>query len=140
MADEEITSRIRRLFEDGFNQGNYAMVQELIDPAYVDHSTMAAPKPGVEGFKQRIASLRTTFPEARFTVEDIFVSCDKVALRWSMSGTDKGGFRGRQPTGKAVVVVGLNIERLDGGKIVEHWSSPDNLGMLQQLGMVPISG
>jgi steroid delta-isomerase-like uncharacterized protein len=140
MSEGKITSQIRRLFEDGFNKGEYAMVEAMIDPVYIDHSTMPAPAPGVEGFKQRIASLRATFPDARFTVEDIFASGDQVALRWSMTGTDKGGFRGRPASGKAVTVTGINIERIKGDKIVEHWSSPDNLGMLQQLGMIPTPG
>jgi predicted ester cyclase len=44
---------------------------------------------------------------------------------------------GRPATGKLVVITGINIESLVGGKIVEHWSAPDNLSMLQQLGVIP---
>jgi predicted ester cyclase len=44
---------------------------------------------------------------------------------------------GRSATGKLVVVTGINIEYLAGGKIVEHWSAPDNLSMMQQLGLIP---
>ena len=140
MNIDEMKSTIRRLFEEGFNIGNFRLADEAIDPDYTDHSTFATPVPGVEGFKQRIGIFRKTFPDARFTVDDIFAEGDRVCFRWTMSGTDLGGFRDKPPTGKHVAVSGINIERFAGGKIVEHWSSPDNLGLLQQLGIVPSPG
>jgi steroid delta-isomerase-like uncharacterized protein len=136
----DILNRVHHLFEDCFNTGEMALADELIAPDYIDHSTMAAPVPGVEGFKMRIANLRKAFPDAKFTVEDIFADGDKVAFRWIMRGTDSGGFMGRPPSGKAVAVSGINIELISNGKIVEHWSSPDNLGMMQQLGIIPTPG
>lgn len=132
---DDLVNQVRRLFEESFNTGHMALADELLARDYVDHSTMPAPSPGIEGFKQRIANLRRTFPDAHFSVDEIFASGDKVAFRWTMRGTDTGGFRGRPPTGRAVVVTGINIEHLAGGKIVEHWSNPDTLGMLQQLGI-----
>ena len=140
MNIDEMKSIIRRLFDEGFNIGNFSLADEAIDPDYIDHSTFATPVPGVEGFKMRIANFRKTFPDAHFTVDDIFAEGDRVCFRWTMSGTDLGGFRDRPPTSRQVVVTGINIERFAGGKIVEHWSSPDNLGLFQQLGIVPSPG
>ena len=74
------------------------------------------------------------------TFEDVIAQGDRVVWRWTMRGTDTGGFMGRPPTGTAVEVAGVNIQRLDGGQIVEHWSFPDLLGMLRQLGVVPAVG
>ncbi|MCC6614973.1 MAG: ester cyclase [Anaerolineae bacterium] len=136
MPDDTLAS-VRRLFEECFNTGDMHLADEMIAPNYVDYSTMAAPAPGVEGFKQRILNLRKTFPDARFTVEEIFADGDKVAFRWVVRGTDTGGFMGRPPSGNAVTVTGINIEHMVNGKIAEHWSAPDNLSMMRQLGMIP---
>jgi steroid delta-isomerase-like uncharacterized protein len=133
----ETIANVRRLFEETWNTGNMAAADEMLDPNYVDHSTLATQAPGIEGFKGRIAGLRKTFPDSRFTIEDIFADGDRVAFRWTITGTDTGGFMGRPPTGKSVVVTGINIERIADGKVAEHWSSPDNLGMMRQLGMIP---
>jgi predicted ester cyclase len=140
MTNDELKTKVRMLFENGFNQGDYSLVEELIHSNYVDHSTMPAPAPGIEGFKKRIVSLRKTFPDVNFRVDDIFVDGNKVALRWTVRGTDTGGFRDGPPSGKEVLVTGINIEYIFDGKIIDHWSSPDNLGMLQQLGVIPRLG
>jgi predicted ester cyclase len=138
MATEAITTQVRRLYENSFNSGDFSLVDKLIDPDYVDHSTIAAPNPGVEGFKQRISILRNTFPNIRFTVDDIFEAGGKLVFRWTLQGTDTGGFKGNPPTEKQVKISGINIELFGEGKIVEHWSTPDNLGILQQLGLLPV--
>ncbi|MBV9280595.1 MAG: ester cyclase, partial [Chloroflexi bacterium] len=62
---------------------------------------------------------------------------DKVVTRSTVRGTHQGPFLGIPATGKKVEVAQIDIWRLDGGKIVEHWGQDDRLGMLQQLGAVP---
>lgn len=44
---------------------------------------------------------------------------------------------GIQPTGKPVTVSGFDYFRIAGGKIVEMWQEVDQLGMMQQLGVIP---
>jgi len=139
MSAQENIATVRRLFEEAFNTGDLTLADAALDPNYVDHSTFAPPAPGVEGFKLRMLAMRKTFPDLHFSVDDIFAdgSGDKVTFRWTSRGTDQGGIMGRPATGKLVVVTGINIEYLAGGKIVEHWSAPDNLSMMQQLGVIP---
>ena len=62
---------------------------------------------------------------------------DKVAYRWTLTGTHKGEFEGIPPTNKKVTVWAISISRIAGGKIVEDWSRVDTLGLMQQLGVVP---
>jgi steroid delta-isomerase-like uncharacterized protein len=130
---------LRRLFENSWS-GDYSLVDAFVSPDYVDHSTIASPQSGIEGFKQRIGMLRQMMPDVRFVVDDIFASGDKVAFRWTARGTDTGGFMGRPPTGNAINVTGVNIEQMKDGKIIEHWSAPDNLTMMRQLGIIPTPG
>jgi len=74
------------------------------------------------------------------TVEDQIAEGDKVMTRWTYRGTHKGDLMGIAPTDKQVTVTGICIDRIVGGKIVEEWGEMDNLGMMQQLGVVPPMG
>jgi predicted ester cyclase len=139
VADEN-QALVRRIFEEAFVHGNLGAVDELVAPDVVDHSTMAAPAPGAEGFKQRIAGLRNAFPDCRFELDNLFGDGDRVAFTWTFTGTHTGNLGVVPPTGRQVTVTGVNVERVAGGRVVEHWSSPDNLGMFQQLGLVPPLG
>jgi predicted ester cyclase len=80
---------------------------------------------------------RDAFPDLRFTAEDIIAEGDKVAARYTMRGTHQGEFMGVAPTGNRIEVTGIDIVRFEGGKMVEHWANSDELGMMQQLGVIP---
>ncbi len=62
---------------------------------------------------------------------------DRVATRWTGTGTHEGELMGIAPTGNRVEVAGMVISRISGGKIAESWSNYDALGMMQQLGVIP---
>jgi predicted ester cyclase len=77
------------------------------------------------------------FPDYHVTIEDQIAVADKVVTRYTARGTQQGELMGISPTGKEGSVTGIDIDRVSGGKIVEHWSEADTLGMMQQLGAVP---
>jgi predicted ester cyclase len=80
---------------------------------------------------------RGAFPDARVTVEDQIAEGDKVVDRWTATGTPTGDLMGVPPTGRRIEVSGITISRFAGGKIVEDWYQGDDLGMMQQLGVIP---
>jgi steroid delta-isomerase-like uncharacterized protein len=131
----------RRFYEEGWNQGNLAVFDELLASNHVLHDP-GFPEPihGLEGFKQYYASYRTAFPGNQLTVEDYIAEGDTVVSRWTGRGTHKGDLMGIAPTGKQVTVTGISIQRIANGKIVEEWSNYDMLGMLQQLGVASMPG
>jgi predicted ester cyclase len=61
---------------------------------------------------------------------------DKVATRKTFHGTHEGEFIGIPPSGKTVTMGLIDVVRISEGQVVEHWSIGDNLGMMQQLGIV----
>jgi steroid delta-isomerase-like uncharacterized protein len=83
-----------------------------------------------------MAMFRQAFPDSYFTVEDMVAEGDKVATRKTFHGTHQGEFMGIPPTGQQVSVGLIDIVRIADGKVVEHWSMGDNLGMMQQLGII----
>ncbi len=84
-----------------------------------------------------MTALLTAFPDARFTADVVVATPDRAAVRWTGRGTHLGPLQNLQPTGKPVVFTGINVYRMACGQIVEGWSEPDSLGLLQQLGVVP---
>ena len=80
------------------------------------------------------------FPDFKATIKHLMAEDDKVVLHMTWTGTQKGEFMGIPPTGKSVSIGVFDIVRVAGGKLVEHWGQMDNMGMMQQLGVVPAPG
>lgn len=127
----------RRLIEEAWNQGNLAAVDELVAPDFVDHTAPPDLPPGAEGHKAFIKMYREAFPDAHVTIHDILAEGDKVVYRWTGSGTHQGTLFGIPATGKHMSVNGITIDRFADGKLVESWNMLDQLGMMQQLGVIP---
>ena len=79
--------------------------------------------------------LRAAFPDLHYTVDDVVAEGDKVVQRVTGSGTMHGPLFGMPATGRSASWSEIHVSRFDGGKVVEHWSVTDQLGMLQQLGL-----
>ena len=139
MSTEDNKAIVRRLIEEGFNQRNLAIFDELYAPDFVYHLGSTAIQ-GREPYKQFTLMSFTSFPDVRFTIEDQVAEADEVVTRWTWRGTHQGPFQGIPPTGKHVMVTGVGINHFANGKIVENWTNMDILGLLQQLGVVPALG
>jgi predicted ester cyclase len=128
------------LYEE-YNKGK-AAVLSVIDELYatdtIQHSSSGQDIRGIENYKQHISEFSSAFPDLHFTIDDIVAEGDKVALRVTATGTNKGAFRGISPTNKKVTVEMIQVNRIDGGKFVEAWSRYDTLGLMQQLGLIPM--
>jgi steroid delta-isomerase-like uncharacterized protein len=132
---------IRRNVDTIWNKGDVKLVDELYSPDFVLHRPGQEDLKGPEAYKQNILSIRKSFPDLQFTIEDIVIEGDKGAASWSIRGTNKGTFKslGREipATGKQVTVSGMSIWRVKDGKVVEEFAIHDSLGMMQQLGLIP---
>ena len=126
---EENKTLMRRFYEEVFNKGNLAVVDELTAPAFVDHDPSPGQAPGIAGFKQMVTAMRTAFPDMRVTVEQMLAEGDKVAAHLSFRGTHTGDFMGMAPSGKEVMAKVSDIIRLAGGKAVERWGVEDMSGL-----------
>ena len=132
MSTEENKNLVRRMFDEAFNQGDTTLINEMIAADYIDHSPIPAPTPGPEGFAKRTIALRSAFvQEALFGV--FLAENDLVAFTWTFQGVHQGAFAGIAATGKPLTLSGINVERLENGKIVEHWSHFDLAGLLKQI-------
>jgi steroid delta-isomerase-like uncharacterized protein len=139
MSIEDNKAYIRRGYEEGFQQRNLAVFDELMAPDYVWHIASLTVQ-GRESAKQLIAQFLTAFPDGHYTIEDMIAEGDRVVVRQTFRGTHQGDFLGIAPTGKQVTTTEIEIFRVTNGKSVENWTNSDDLGLLQQLGVVSFMG
>jgi steroid delta-isomerase-like uncharacterized protein len=136
MSLQENKAVVRRFVEEVQCQHNLAALDELFSPDFVDRSGMSNP-PTLEGSRQLFTMMFAAFPDMRFVIRQQIAEGDKVLTHKTLQGTQLGPFMGIPATGKAVAVDVMDIFTVAGGKITEHWTVGDMLGMMQQLGVVP---
>ena len=138
MLTEENKAIAKRAWEEIFNQKDLAVVNELFSSDYIYHGPQGHEIRGAESLKQFISHYLEAFPDLNIKVEDLIAEGDKVVSRITTRGTHKGKFQGIAPTSNVVTTTLILITRFADGKVVEDWESRDDLGMLQQLGVIPI--
>ena len=139
MSTEDNKATVRRLTEEGWNQGNVAVFDELTAPNWVYHDPGFPDVRTLEDYKSWVTETRGAFPDLHFTIEDLVAEGDQVVVRWTARGTNTGDIVTPMPrpaTGKQVTMTGIAIARLANDKFVEIWHQLDTLGLLQQLGLI----
>lgn len=118
------------------NDGDVAAVSELVTPDYVENDPLPGQGCGRQGVIDRFSVIVNGLAP-RFTVHDVVAERDKVVVRWTNAGTHVGEFAGIPATGQAFTIGGIDIYRVAGGRLCEHWHQIDQLSMLGQLGLLP---
>jgi len=128
---------VRRAYEEHWNQRQPALVGELY-ASTVMIQTPDGPLSGLDGALALLNAYATAFPDFHLAIEEMTAEEDRVAVRYSFTGTHLGALADIQPTGKHVAVKnGVGIFRVAGGKIVNVDFMWDKYGILQQLGVLP---
>jgi steroid delta-isomerase-like uncharacterized protein len=136
MSTEQNKAIARRRIEEGVNQRNLALIDELLAPTCVHHFPGNPPLDRT-AFKEVSAMFHRAFPDLHETIEDEIAEGDMVVQRLTSRGTHTSEFQGVPPTGKRFTVSAITIMRIEDGKIAEMWSEFDALGLMQQLGGIP---
>ncbi len=140
MSAETTEQIYRRYLEEGWNGGNFAVLEEIVAPDFKDHANPPGFPSGLDGLKAVFTTLRTAFPDLKATIDDVTADGDKVWARTMQQGTHTGQLMGMAPTGRRMTMANIGIYRFSDGKMVEHWAVSDQLGMMQQLGLVTVPG
>ena len=139
MLSETNKTLSRRFFDEVWNKGNMAVLNELIAKDLVNSGpgTLPGLPTGPEGSKQLVTVYRNAFPDVHFTIDEQIAEGDKVVTRWTAQGTHQAELVGIPATGKSSTVTGIVVDRFVNGKIAESWGIFDQFGMMQQLGVIP---
>lgn len=98
------------------------------------------PPINLEGHKQMASMFYEGFPDINHTIDDTITEGDKVVVRFTLHGTHTGNFNGISATKKSITVGGIAIFHIMNGKVAELHAQFDQMGMLQQLGVIPTGG
>jgi steroid delta-isomerase-like uncharacterized protein len=129
---------IQAFNEDFWNKQNIAAFEKYFTGDFISHY----PEGDMNG-EQVIGLCKayfSAFPDLHITIDDLIAEGDKVVKVWTAHSTHKGELMGIPATGKAIVVKGMEVFRIVDGKIAENWVIMDNMGMMQQLGVIPPMG
>jgi predicted ester cyclase len=137
MADESFHALAERLIVQGYGQGKTHVLSDLASPGYVDHALPEGFPPSLEGTKGFIGVVREAMPDLSYTVEDSFLAADRLAVRVLGRGTMRGHLLGHAATGREATWPEIHVWAVDQGRLIEHWSIIDWLGMFKQLGLMP---
>jgi predicted ester cyclase len=130
---------VRKLIQEGFNEGNLEVVEAVTSPDLVEHQDFGPRHaPGAEGARAVVESLRRAFPDFHLAIEDLVVDGGTVWLRMIATGTNSGSFMGHAPTGRPIRINVFDVIRVEDGLMVEHWGVPDRLAALLQLGLAQL--
>jgi steroid delta-isomerase-like uncharacterized protein len=130
-ANKQVVRRFVDEYQTAANERSFA---ELLHPEVVDRSRPPGIAEGAEGVRQQFEAFRAAFPDFHAVIHDQIAEGDKVVTRKVFHGTHRGELMGIPPTGREVQIEVIDIVRVEGGQIVEHWNVVDRLGLLQQLG------
>jgi steroid delta-isomerase-like uncharacterized protein len=121
-----------------FTKGDIDAVDRYLHPDFVDHDPPLPHGPaGREGMRNAALTFRAALPDWHSELDQLVEEGDVVVERFHASGTHRGELMGVPATGRTLVLQGINVFRIDDGRIVERWGRLDTLGLMQQLGLVP---
>ena len=137
---EQNKALFRRFTDEVINGKNTSVIGELMAVDMVDHNLMPGQAAGLEGMEQMMTMFLSAFPDLHTTIDVLIAEGDVVSGRMTTTGTHRGDFMGIPATGKQVKFSEIHIVRIVNGKAVEHWGNSDDMGMMQQLGVIPTQG
>jgi len=138
-ANAEVLAAVARRWLELWNIPDMAAFDRLHAPDFVDRSP-GGRAPDREGFRSGLLRLRAAFPDFVGKLEGLVVDVQEctVAVRWTAVGTHKGDYLGRHGAGRRIEFAGIEIIRIDDGRVVERWGEWDGIGLLEQLGAISL--
>lgn len=134
-AGRELVER----FVGALNAWDTDALAATLAPEFVDHTPVGDER-GRDGFVgQKLGALHGAFPDLVLSIEDAVEEGDRIAWRWTLTGTNLGEFDGRPPTEKQIQFQGMNMEWIEDGRIAHHWSIYDSRTLFEQLGRLSSS-
>lgn len=137
MSQADLRAVAARVFSDLISQGDVSLAEALIAPDFVDRR---GGPPGRDGFVMGLQMVRAAFPDWTSTPDELVVEGDRVAGRWTVTGTHLGDFMGIPATGRRVTMAEAGVLRFEGGRLAELSRVADELSLLRQLGVLPTPG
>ena len=135
----ENAQRLREFMEQVWNAGNVDAVDGFLAERYTIFSDPGDRWDGQtlsrDGFKERLLISRAPFPDLTFDIAEMISEGDRVAMSWTMRGTQTGAMGDSPPSGRAIHAQGMTIYYFVDGRIAGHRQVVDRLTVGRQLGL-----
>jgi len=133
---------IHRFVDELWNERRLDVADEIFAPDCVTHqlrsgAPLDAMPRGPLAIREHVSSWIASFPDLRFSIEQIMTEGDRVVMQLRMDGTHQGAWLGIPASGKKMQIRMFTIHRIEHGRIAEDWVLVESLGVFQQLGIVP---
>lgn len=128
---------VRRITEEGMNKGDVSFVDAFFTPDYQVHTAGLELPRGPEAFKKAVALWRVAFPDFTVNIDEMVGEGDLVTNRFHTTGTHTGPLFGIPATGRTFEVHGVDMHRIENGRVAESWISDDVPRILTEIGIVP---
>jgi predicted ester cyclase len=125
---------VRSMNNELWNKGNLDRMNDFLSPDIVRHFLPDGSEViGIKSFKEQEVKLREAFPDWQEDIRHIVAEGDIVVIHFVSTGTNRGSWLGKPPTGNRIRINEMSIFRIKDGKIAEQWLLPDILSMQEQL-------
>ena len=131
---------VRRFLEEVVNTGDVRRLADFISPDCRESNDPTGQAVGLDSMCAHVLGVRQTYPDLHVTVQQQIAEGDWVVTRITARGTHLGAWLGIAPTGKQVEITGVNIDRVVGGRIVEHGGAANLLEPLLAIGAIQVVG
>ena len=138
MGAEQNEALARRLIADAFNGHDLGGLDALLAPDLVSNWQGAPPLHGIAAWREAMEGFFAAFPDAAYTLDDLFCTDDRGTWRGHWRATQRGAWQGVAASGREVVWGVIIVGRFAGGKLAEDWVAYDRLGLFQQLAAIPL--
>lgn len=134
MAEDRREAQVRQYLQEVFNGHDLSRLGDYLDAGLVSHWLGDRTLHGIDAWQAGMAGFFAAFPDAAFTLEDIFFSGDKGVWRGTWRAMQTGEWEGIAPTGKTATWSVMIMGRFEGDKLVEDWVEYDRYNLFRQLG------
>ena len=136
MSTEKNKALVRRYTEEVVNTGNVERIADFISPEYVEVHDNVRHALGIEGAREHVLGVRRTYPDLHLTVDHQIGEGEWVVSLITMRGTQAVPWMGIESTGTPIQVTAVNVDRVQGERIVEHGGAANLLEPLMRIGAV----
>ena len=136
-SEAALRAAVVSMTEDGWSRGEVDVFSSTIADTVLFHDAGTPRMVPREEMGAIVLAWREAFPDLRMEIDEMISEGDLVATRLTLSGTHRGPWRGAEPTGRRISMALMMFFRFENGRLVELWESDDQLGLRQQLGLLP---
>lgn len=136
MSESENKRVVRRFIEEIINTGNVERLADVVSDRIFESNDPTGTARGLESMRQHVLGVRQTYPDLHLTIEKQIAEGDWVVTCITARGTHQGHWLGIKPTGKPVVITGVNVDKVVDGKIVDHGGAANMFEALLEIGAI----